>query len=155
MWLLLAELIADLLLLFQDIKFWFKKRKRRKFEKEHGLPKKFMLYPSQKIMLIVFPISLILFISGVLLFTDSNQDSTRSKIVELAKILEKEKQDIGRYPEQIGDVVRNNPLRQNVIFDSWKQEFHYEPLNNGTEFKLQSLGSDGELDTSDDIKHNK
>ncbi|WP_282147568.1 type II secretion system protein GspG [Algibacter lectus] len=46
-------------------------------------------------------------------------------------------------------------MRQNVIFDSWKQEFHYESLNNGTEFKLQSLGSDGELDTSDDVKHNK
>lgn len=151
----LAELIANLLLCFEDVKFWFKNRKRRKFEKEHGLPKKFMLYPSQKIGLIVFPFSLILLISGVLLFKDSNQDFTRSKIVELAKILEKEKQDIGRYPEKIGDVVRNNPLRQNVIFDSWKQEFHYKPLNNGTEFKLQSLGSDGELDTSDDIKHNK
>jgi len=155
MWLLLAESITDLLVCFQDIKFWFKKRKRRKFEKEHGLPKKFMLYPSQKIMLIVSPISLILLISVVFLLTDSNQDSTRSKIVELVKILEKEKQDIGRYPEKIGDVVRNNPLRQNVIYDSWKQEFYYESLNNGAEFKLQSLGSDGELDTSDDIKHNK
>jgi len=155
MWLLLAESITDLLVCFQDIKFWFKKRKRRKFEKEHGLPKKFMLYPSQKIMLIVSPISLILLISVVFLLTDSNQDSTRSKIVELVKILEKEKQDIGRYPEKIGDVVRNNPLRQNVIYDSWKQEFYYESLNNGVEFKLQSLGSDGELDTSDDIKHNK
>jgi len=153
--LFLAELITDLLLWYQDIKFWFKNRKQRKFEKEHGLPKKFMLYPSQKIMLIVYPILLILVILGVLLLTDSNQDSTRSKIAELTKILEKEKRDIGRYPDKISDVVRNNPLRQHVIFDSWKQEFYYESLNNGSAFKLQSLGSDGKLGTNDDIKHNE
>jgi hypothetical protein len=155
MWLLLAELITDLLLWFQDIKFWFKKRKRRKFEKEHGLPKKFMLYPSQKIFLIGTPAIIILYMLSFFLFVDINQDITRNKIVELIEILEKEKEDIGRYPDKIRDVVRNNPLRQSVIFDSWKQEFYYESFNNGTTFKLQSLGSDGELGTSDDIKHNE
>lgn len=153
--LFLAELTANLLLWFEDIKFWFKKRKRRKFEKEHDLPKKFMLYPSQKIFLVVTPAIIILYMLSFFVFVDTNQDVTRSKIAELTKILEKEKHDIGRYPNKISDVVRNNPLFQNVIYDSWKQEFYYESINNGTAFKLQSLGGDGELDTSDDIKHNQ
>lgn len=154
MGLFLAELLADLLLWFEDIKFWFKKRKRRKFEKEHGLPKKFMLYPSQKIFLVVFPVFILLGVLSIVALTDSNQDSTQKRITELTKILEGEKEDIGHYPDKLSDVVRNNPLRRNVIFDSWNQEFYYESLNNGTAFKLQSKGSDGMLDTNDDIKHN-
>ena len=55
----MAGLFAELLEWFLDIKFWFKKRKRRKFEKEHNLPKRIMIYPSDKILLVSLGLGLL------------------------------------------------------------------------------------------------
>ncbi|WP_158844312.1 hypothetical protein [Algibacter sp. L1A34] len=150
----LAGFIADILLWFQDFKFWLKKRKRRKFEKEHGLPKSVMMRPSVEIRLKVFVGIIVLFSAGGLLLFSirGSDDSTQNQLIEITGILKQEKEDIGCYPEKLNVIIRNNPLRKGLVLDRWKREFHYELLNNSTEFRLQSLGPDGELNTNDDIK---
>ena len=60
-----AEIFAELLLFFEDYKFWKKKKAQRKYEKEHNLPKKTMVYPSTKIYVIAL---IVLSISGGLFF---------------------------------------------------------------------------------------
>lgn len=47
----MADLIGLILGLFEDLKFWKKKERRRKLEKENGLPKKIMLDSSAKIFI--------------------------------------------------------------------------------------------------------
>ncbi len=155
----IAEVITDLLLCFEDIKFWFKKRKRRKYERENDLPKKLMLYPSQIIYLKVVGISgvIVFFISvfWILFYPDIGEKKTSNKINEIAIILEKEKKDIGNYPLYLKEIIRNNPLRKNITKDYWKREFYYESLNNGRNYTLLSLGKDGKFKTEDDIKFKK
>ncbi len=44
----IAEVLMDIYLFFLDFKFWKKKRAQRRYEKENRLPKKRMIYPSEK-----------------------------------------------------------------------------------------------------------
>ena len=37
----IAGFLAELLLIFEDFKFWLKRRKQCKYERKHGLPKTF------------------------------------------------------------------------------------------------------------------
>ena len=48
----MAELIAELLILFESFKFWKKKKARRKFESENDLPKKILIHPTILILLL-------------------------------------------------------------------------------------------------------
>ena len=54
----MAELIAELLILFESLKFWKKKKARRKFESENQLPKKVLIHPTTVILLLAFAIIL-------------------------------------------------------------------------------------------------
>ena len=47
----MTDLIGLLLGLFEDLKFWKKKKKRKKLEKEKNLPKKVMLDLSTKVFI--------------------------------------------------------------------------------------------------------
>lgn len=46
-----ADLIAELLLLFEEFKFRKKKKARRKLEEENQLPRKTMMYPTTSLMI--------------------------------------------------------------------------------------------------------
>ncbi|WP_282044321.1 type II secretion system protein GspG [Winogradskyella flava] len=149
-----AELFAELLLLFEDLKFWKKKRARRKYEKENNLPKKQMwLYPSQKVeILAVAVIGVLVVILYVLFFRNIDEKRTKDKLLEVAEILEREKKTIGIYPYALTQIIRNNPLYQDITKDSWGNEFHYTTSGNGETYLLFSSGKDGIPNTDDDIK---
>jgi len=152
----MGEIIAELLLIWEDLKFWKKKKARRKFEEENNLPKKLMIRTSTLVLLIAIGfiiVARILF--GIFYFADKGADDTTEKIAKITAILNEEKTDLGIYPEELKTIIRNNPLRQNITLDYWKNEFHYKQLDNGLNYVLKSKGSDGILGTDDDISGTK
>lgn len=84
----------------------------------------------------------------------SNEKQTIEKLVALEKILANEKENIGTYPENLSEIIRNNPLRKDIIIDVWGNEYYYEQLDNGQKYKLIAKGKDGLLNTKDDVKNN-
>jgi hypothetical protein len=152
----MGEIIAELLLLWEDLKFWKKKKARREFEKENNLPKKLMIRPSIQILLIAVGLIIVArILLGFFYFGDKGTKETTAKIAEITAILIDEKKDLGLYPKELNKIIRNNPLRQNITLDYWNNEFHYEQLDNGLNYVLKSMGSDGILGTDDDISGNK
>jgi len=120
-----AELFADLLLFFEDFKFWKKKRACREYEKEHNLPKKIMIYPSDKIYVIAL---MVLSISGALIFNffTRNEDENRTiKILtKIENLLEVEKRTFSSYPSELSNVIRNSSLHKKLLTDAWNNSFY-------------------------------
>ncbi|WP_298781420.1 hypothetical protein [uncultured Polaribacter sp.] len=142
--------------IFYELKFWKKKKARRKFEKENNLPKKVIIHPYLKflgIFLILILTVRILF--GNLFHSNNEELITKKKIAKIKQILEDEKKIFGVYPEKLNTIIRNNPLRKNITMDYWKNEFYYEQLENGKDYLLLSKGKDGILKTKDDINGEK
>jgi hypothetical protein len=152
---LIAELIADILTWFLDIKHWFKKRKRRKFEKDNNLPKKGMPYPSDKIEIVSTVAGIIILFSLFFYFLPNSEiKKTKEKLSEITQILEKEKQVLGSYPNELSVIIRNNPLRMNLVTDSWRNSLQYKLSVDGETYTLFSIGKDGIANTKDDIHLN-
>ncbi len=148
-----TELLANLLELYLDIKFWFKKRKRRKFEKEHNLPKKTMWYPSQQLTVVYLVVMLIsVTIVMVFVFPNSQKRKTEKQLSKIVLLLEKEKKDIGEYPTKLRTIIRNNPLLKEVTLDDWNNEFYYKLSEDGLSYDLFSFGKDKTPNTDDDIR---
>lgn len=148
----LAGLLAEVLLIFQDFKFWIKRRKKRQYERTHGLPKTKVLYPSQKILIVVLLIGLGFFLlRGALFLSGNAKMQTTKKLSEVVLLLNHEKETSGHYPEQLETIIRNNPLLKNVNKDYWGREFFYERHPSGERYILYSLGKDGKSNTADDI----
>ena len=56
----MLDIIGNILELFNDILFWRRKKKRRKYEKENDLPKKRMINPLTQILISLLVILLVL-----------------------------------------------------------------------------------------------
>ena len=148
----MAEIIAEILEWYLDIKFWFKKRKRRKFEKEHNLPKRLMIYPSTKIYMVLIILGLVsITFFMFFVYPDIKENRTKEKLTEISQILEKEKAVLGFYPKDLKMIIRNNPLRQKITEDYWENEFQYELSSDGESYILFSMGKDRKPNTQDDI----
>lgn len=157
----MTEIIANILLIIEDFKFRKKIKARRKYEKENNLPKKIMIHPTLKIL----GLGIILFFFAKLIinyfYTSSiGENRTTTKINEIENILESGNNDLGYYPQELNEIIRNNPLRQNITTDFWGNEFYYKVIENGQNYILISKGKDGILKTVDDIEseqnlHNK
>lgn len=150
----MLEVIGNLLFWREDCKFSKRKKERREFEKENNLPKKLMIHPVWGLfgLILIFVILLRLLI-GYVFFSDYGTNKTQKKITEIVQILEDEKHTIKIYPEKLNTIIRNNPLRENLILDYWNNEFFYEKNKNGQDYILISKGKDGILYTEDDIKY--
>ena len=149
----MLDLIGELLLWREDYKFSKSKKARRQFEKENNLPKKIMIHPVWKVAIIlVISILLLKLVIGYVFFSDYGLKQTSEKIVEINKILEKERTDIGNYPLELKTIIRNNPLRKDITTDYWGNEFFYRLTENGESYTFISNGKDGILKTKDDIK---
>ena len=100
----------------------------------------------------------ILIISIPLLFLkfnrirNQNLASTLNKVIDIKLLLESEKKQFDYYPKELKTIIRNNPLRKNITLDAWKNEFIYKISKDSLNYELISLGKDGKLNTSDDIK---
>ena len=148
----ITSIIGDFLFWRKDHKFRKRKKARREFEKENNLPKKLMIHPVWKLLgifLIFFFVAKL--VIGTFFFSNYGAKKTSEKINEIELILQKEKKAQGIYPEKLNTIIRNNPLRKNIILDYWNNEFFYEQKENGLSYVLFSKGKDGVVKTEDDI----
>lgn len=149
----MADFFAFILGLYLDIKHWFKVRKRRKFEKENNLPKKYIWHPLDKLILIFFFFILISLPLKFLFFSNNNYEKhTIKKLDKIVKILDEEKNQFAVYPKKLSDIKRNNPLRKNIDLDYYKNPFVYLISKDSLTYTLVAIGKDQKLNTSDDIK---
>lgn len=148
----MLDLIGELLFWREDYKFSKRKKARRKYEREHNLPKKLMIHPVWKLLgiLLFFGLTLKILV-GYLFFSDYGTKITKEKIAEIELILEKEKKIIGIYPDKLDGIIRNNPFRKEITKDYWNNDFYYKQKENGLSYILISKGKDGKLKTEDDI----
>lgn len=147
----MSDLIALILETYSEIKHWFRVKRRRKFEKENNLPKKRMISPMNKIYIGILILSLPFLYFRLTRISNYNKTTTIQKIAEIKLILEAEKKQLGKYPKELKDIIRNNPLRKNIVFDYWKNEYVYTLSKDSLNYKIISLGKDQILNTSDDI----
>lgn len=151
---LILNIIGEFLLWFNDDSYKSKKKKRRTYAKKNSSSNKELIPPIIKVLLVLI---ILIFISYFLIkhfyLNDLGENKTKKKIVEIERILKNEKNKVGKYPEKLELIIRNNPLRKNLIYDFWKNKFHYTQMENGNSYQLFSLGKDGIINTPDDIKN--
>lgn len=148
----LAGILADLLIIFQDIKSWLKTRREPKSERKNRKAKPKTFYRFQKMLLVALLVVLTFYFLRFTFFLFGKAEKlTVKKLSEVAVLLDHEKETLGQYPEKLETVLRKNPLLNNVHKDSWGREFYYERHASGESFILSSLGPDGKLNTADDI----
>ena len=149
---ILFELILDFLILYLDFQFLKEMKKKRVIAKENNLPQKNKLLPSTKIFITVTSITLVFFF-GLTIYNVyfGNTIKAQEKLNQVQALLQKEKEALGRYPNQLTEIIRNNPLHKDITIDLWGNEYYYELLANGSNYKLLSKGKDGILNTKDDM----
>ena len=148
----MIDIVAFFLEIYLDIKHWIKVKKRRKFEEKNNLPKRIMLHPLNKVSLVVFIIAIPFIILKLNHLKKQSLRTTHHKIDEIKLLLEAEKKQLGFYPKELKDIIRNNPLRKNLTLDGWKNEFVYIISKDSLNYTLISFGKDKVYNTSDDIK---
>ena len=62
------------------------------------------------------------------------------------------KENLGKYPTELNELIGNSPLRQDWKKDAWNREYEFTIIENGKRFLITSAGSDGKFGTEDDIK---
>ena len=111
-----------------------------------------MISPMNKIWIVILIISFPFLFLRLNRFRNQNFSSTLDKITEIKLLLEAEKKQFGFYPNELKDIIRNNPLRKNITLGYWKNEFVYTRSKDSLNYTLISLGKDEELNTSDDLR---
>ncbi len=154
---LLLELFADLLLLFEDLKFWHKERWEKKRRQRKGLPPKSgKIEPSTYYFLFAWLVVVVcITMFSVLRVIYLNPLEVEEDLLEIEHLLSAEYEYSGRYPEKLTAVIRKNPLRANIHKDVWDHEYFYEPMNKGNGYRLICKGKDGILFTDDDVERTK
>ncbi len=72
--------------------------------------------------------------------------------MKFQQFLHQKKKKLNKYPKELKDIIRNNPLRKNITVDYWNTEFVYIVSKDSLNYTIISLGKDRLLNTSDDIK---
>lgn len=152
----MLELVTGLLAEFGLLRGDYKHRKKVKAkEKEDGVKRPFQRYFLQPSALIFFFLLLFTVIASFLFAMYQHNsiypEKTRTELVEITEWTEKWKENYGRYPTELNEIIGNNPIRQDWKRDAWNRAYKYIQTENPIGFKIISAGSDGHFDTEDDI----
>jgi TM2 domain-containing membrane protein YozV len=77
--------------------------------------------------------------------------ATRQEAAKIISALQKYKEEIGYYPNDLNDIIKGRPIRSRWRNDSWDEPYFYENKNDGQSFRLVSKGEDRQQGTEDDI----
>lgn len=141
---------------FEELMFWKKKKARRKFEKENGLPKSVIIHPNGSYLIILG--ILVVFVAPIsyfLLNRNVKQNNTKIKISKIEGLLEAEKKAFKEYPIELSTIIRKNPFHKDLMVDDWNNDLIYKTFNNRLGYTLISKGRDNVINTEDDIKIEK
>jgi hypothetical protein len=149
---LFIESLIDLGLIRADYKKKRQVKKQNKELKEKGIKKKYILYPSAKVTLIVVGIILPIWI-GILILRAKNIkiNKTKYEMNEISETLKNYKSETGVFPENLNDLIGNRPLRKTWTKDAWGKDYNYYKYADGTGYKLTSSGKDKKFGTKDDL----
>ena len=149
----ILAMLAEFRLFHEDDKH--QKRVSKK-EKKDGIKRpiqKFFLQPSLLLFTGIFVIGSI---SAILFFTYQRKsvfpEKTKKEISEMSDRMENWKENLGKYPTGLNELIGNSPLRQDWAKDAWNREYEFKITENGKGFLITSAGSDGKFNTDDDIK---
>ena len=153
----MIELILSTLAEFGLIREDYKHKKRiRKKEKEDGIKRPIQKYFMQPSALMFLSVIVIGNISAILFFTYQRKsifpEKTKKEILEMSDRMENWKENLGKYPTELNELIGNSPLRQDWKKDAWNREYEFTITENGKRFLIRSAGSDGKFHTDDDIK---
>ncbi|WP_237589517.1 type II secretion system protein GspG [Polaribacter sargassicola] len=153
----MIELILSTLAEFGLIREDFKHHKKiSKMEKADGKKRPFQRYFLQPSSIMVITVLVVGSISAFLFFsyqrTSIFPEKTKNEIVEITERMEKWNEKFGKYPNELNELIGNNPMRQEWKKDSWNRPYKYYVTENGKSFLIVSAGSDGKFETEDDIK---
>jgi len=148
----IVAFFGEIFIIFEEWKFYKKKKEVRAYEKENKLPKKRMISPLTQAFIVV-PIIVVgvsfLFYSFVQPF--QQERDTKDTLLAISYLLHQEKEQNGLFPENIIELSRKNPIYGDLTIDSWEQEIVYQKTKSGEAYTLMSKGKDGILNTDDDI----
>ena len=153
----MLELILSTLAEFGLIREDFKHHKKiTKKEKEDGIKRPFQRYFLQPSSIMVISVLIIGSISAFLFFGHQRKSifpkNTEKEISEMSDRMENWKENLGKYPMDLNELIGNSPLRQDWKKDAWNREYKLTISENGDRFLITSAGSDGKFGTEDDIK---
>lgn len=153
----MIELILSTLAEFGLIREDYKHQKRiSKKEKDDGIKRPIQKYFLQPSALIFISILVLGSISSILFFTYQRTsvfpERTVKEISEMSDRMENWNEKLGKYPEDLNELIGNSPLRQDWKKDAWNREYEFTITENGKAFLITSAGSDGKFHTEDDIK---
>lgn len=156
----MIELILSTLAEFGLIREDFKHhRKITKKEKADGKKRPFQMYFLQPSSIMVIVVLVVGSLSAFLFFsyqrTSIFPEKTKNEIAEITERMEKWNEKFGTYPENLKELIGNNPMRQDWKTDSWNRPYQYSVTESGNGFLIVSSGSDGKFQTKDDIKMTK
>ncbi|WP_225037359.1 type II secretion system protein GspG [Winogradskyella sp. SM1960] len=151
------ELILSTLAEFGLIREDFKHHKKiTKKEEEDGVKRPFQRYFLQPSSILVISVLIIGCISAFIFFGYQRKSifpkNTEKEISEMSDRMENWKENLGKYPTELNELIGNSPLRQDWKKDAWNREYKLTIVENGKGFLITSAGSDGKFGTEDDIK---
>lgn len=153
----MIELILSTLAEFGLIREDFKHhRKISKMEKADGKKRPFQRYFLQPSSIMVISVLVIGSLSAILFFTYQRKsvfpEKTKKEISEMSNRMDNWKENLGKYPTELNELIGNSPLRQEWKKDAWNREYEFKIIENGNGYLITSAGSDGKFGTEDDIK---
>jgi hypothetical protein len=77
--------------------------------------------------------------------------STKKEMTEVTEALNQYKSHLNKYPENLQQLIGNNPLKKEWLSDEWKNPYTYTIPADSQNFSLTSQGKDGQLKTEDDL----
>lgn len=81
----------------------------------------------------------------------TNPKKNRETMNDIVRGLERYYSSYQHYPEDLIELVKDNPLRKRWLSDPWGHPYIYEVDSNKESYKLISLGKDGKQNTGDDV----
>ena len=153
----MIELILSTLAEFGLIREDFKHhRKISKMEKADGKKRPFQRYFLQPSSIMVISVLVIGSLSAILFFTYQRKsvfpEKTKQEISKMSNRMDNWKENLGKYPTELNELIGNSPLRQEWKKDAWNREYEFKIIENGNGYLITSAGSDGKFGTEDDIK---
>ncbi|MDO6492886.1 MULTISPECIES: type II secretion system protein GspG [unclassified Cellulophaga] len=150
---LILSILAEFGLIREDFKHH---RKTSKMEKADGKKRPFQRYFLQPSSIMVISALVIGNLSAILFFTYQGKfvfpEKTKQEISEMSARMDNWKENLGKYPTELNELIGNSPLRQEWKKDAWNREYEFKIIGNGKGYLITSAGSDGKFGNEDDIK---
>ena len=78
-------------------------------------------------------------------------NKTNTELTEIRFAVEKYKNSKGEYPENLYEVIGNNPIRKDWQTDAWGNIYEYNLSDDGQKLEIRSSGKDQKFNTDDDL----